>query len=272
MARLLIYREDLKVILIKQNGKWILPNLSFTSQTKLKHQIKELLGFSIETSGKKHAGTILARRVFGGIKDNVRWVDLEEASQVFEKSSSELKKWVNDDIAFSTKKQLDSIEEVFNKFDTENLEIYLCGGWAIDFLVGRVLRPHVDIDTFVWKKDKEKVRRVMKQLGFSVKDKERKFQNSRDGFQFDNDFVEALNDSFVSGRTARRKGIKWPKETFKELEETKLNSVHVKVIDPRVLYSFLKTKLEYNLKIGGSSGPVGKTKQDLTELKRYLEK
>lgn len=92
MARLLIYREDLKVVLIKQNGEWVLPNLSFTSRTKLKHQVKELLGFSVETSGKKHAGVLLARRVFGGIKDKVRWVNLEEASQVFEKSSSELKK------------------------------------------------------------------------------------------------------------------------------------------------------------------------------------
>lgn len=161
---------------------------------------------------------------------------------------------------------------MFSKFDTENLEIYLGGGWAIDFIVGRVLRPHVDIDTFIWKKDKEKVRKVMKQLGFSVRDKESKFQNSRDGFQFDNDLVESLNGGFVSGRSLNHEGIKWSKEAFEKSVTAKLEDVVVKVINPKPLYEFLQLKLDYYLEHGKSSGPVGKTKQDLEALEKYLEK
>lgn len=272
MSRLLIYREDLKVSLIKQNGNWTPPTPPSNNLEELKRKVQGLLGFTIETNEKRYGDILLARRVFGNIKDNVRWVDLEETAYAFDKTSTEIKTWIEEDMAFTAKKQLDLIKDVFGAFGNEGLEIYLCGGWAIDFFVERVLRPHVDIDTLVWKRDKEKVAKVMKQLGFSVKDKERKFQNSRDGFQFDNDFVESLNDGFVSGRSLDHEGIKWPKETFEKSVTAKLENVVVTVINPKPLYEFLKLKLDSYLKHSKSSGPVEKTKQDLAELKKYLER
>lgn len=270
MSRLLIYREDLKVSLIKQNGDWVPPTLIPDDQVELNRKVQELLGFAVVTNEKRHNDILLVRRVFGDVKDNVRWANLEEAADAFEKTSTEVKAWIEEDIAFSAKKQLGLIKDVFSAFSKEGLEIYLCGGWAIDFLVGKVLRPHVDIDTLVWKRDKERVARVMRQLGYLVEDKERKFQNSLDGFQFDNDFIEKLNGGFISGRSLTNEGIKWPKETFEKSVTAKLEDVAVKVINPKPLYKFLK--LDYYLKHSESSGPVGKTKQDLAELKKYLER
>ena len=164
------------------------------------------------------------------------------------------------------------IEKVLKAFEKEELEIYLCGGWAVDFLAGVVSRPHVDIDTLIWKKDKEKISEIMKKLGFLVKDKERKFQNSLDGFQFDMDFVEQLDNGFVSGKSSNHGGINWPKETFEKPITGRLGDLEARVINPKSLYEFLKFKLANKLKQSRGSGPVDKTRQDILALEKYHDR
>jgi hypothetical protein len=43
---------------------------------------------------------------------------------------------------------------------------WLRGGWALDFLLGRVTRPHGDIDFFVWEEDANAFARLLGQRGF----------------------------------------------------------------------------------------------------------
>lgn len=272
MNLLLIYREDFKVVLVRLDDRWVVPRIQTTDPNEIKKYIRDLLGFTIETIGSKHEDIIVAKRVFGEVKDNTKWVDLEDASKPFAKSSQELKMLVEKDVEYSTKKQLLLIEKVLKAFEKEELEIYLCGGWAVDFLAGVVSRPHVDIDTFIWKKDKGRISEIVKNLGFLVKDKGRKFQNSLEGFQFDMDFVEQIESGFVSGKSSDHEGIKWSKETFEKPVTTKFGNVTANVINPQSLYEFLKSKLEYNLKHGKSSGPLEKTRQDILVLEKYLDR
>ena len=52
-----------------------------------------------------------------------------------------------------TAHQVALIEEFFALAGSVGAECWLRGGWALDFLLGRVTRPHGDIDLFVWAHD-----------------------------------------------------------------------------------------------------------------------
>jgi hypothetical protein len=270
MTPILIYREDFKVALEKRDGDWVVPSIRESDTGVIKQYIKDLLGFTIAVN-REHEDIIVAKRVFGDLKSKTRWVNLEEASKAFGKNSQDLEKLIKKDVDYTSKKQLLLIKKVFKEFEKEDLEIYLGGGWAVDFLTGYVSRPHVDIDTFIWKKDKKKISEKMKKLGFLIKDKERKFQNSLDGFQFDMDFVEQVDNGFVSGKSSNHEGINWPKETFEKPITGRLEDVEARVINPKPLYEFLKLKLASKLKQVRGSGPVEKTRQDILALERYLD-
>lgn len=269
MTKLLIYRKDLKILLTKKGDGWELPSFSSENPTEIKHQAKELLGFSIEISGTKYEDVIFANRVFGDQKENSKWVNLEKASGLLNVETRKLRELIDEDINNVAKKQLSLINEVFQAFKKEKLQIFLCGGWAVDFLIGKITRPHVDVDTMVWKKDKEKIKNIMENLGFSVKDKERKFQNEKNGVQFDTDFVETSGNKFVTGKTGQIKT--WFKDTFDEAVEAELENVKVKIINPNSLLNILEYKLKYYRKNAKkASGPVEKTKREIELMKRYL--
>ena len=46
--------------------------------------------------------------------------------------------------------QLDAIAEVRDLSRRLGVDVWLRGGWAVDFSVGRVTREHADVDWFVW--------------------------------------------------------------------------------------------------------------------------
>ena len=41
--------------------------------------------------------------------------------------------------------------------DASELEHWFFGGWAVDLWVGRLTRPHDDIDVLVWREDEARV-------------------------------------------------------------------------------------------------------------------
>ncbi len=46
------------------------------------------------------------------------------------------------------------------------IECWLRGGWALDFLLGRVTRPHEDIDLFVWAADAARLVSLLEDHGY----------------------------------------------------------------------------------------------------------
>jgi len=235
-------------------------------------QCSPAVDFTVEAENEDEAVKKLMEETKGHVgdqKENSKWVNPEEASGLLNVETRKLRELIDEDISNVAKKQLSLINEVFQAFKKENLQIFLCGGWAVDFLIGKITRPHVDVDTMVWKKDKEKVRNIMKNLGFNVKDKERKFQNEKYGVQFDTDFIETRGSKFVIGKSVHIKT--WQKYTFDESVETELENVKVKIINPNSLLNFLEYKLAYyENSAKKSSGPVEKTKREIGLMKRYL--
>ncbi|GAB3078201.1 nucleotidyltransferase domain-containing protein [Micromonospora schwarzwaldensis] len=56
-----------------------------------------------------------------------------------------------------TERQLGAIREVVELADADDIEVWLRGGWAMDFHLGAVSRPHVDVDWYCWRRDAERL-------------------------------------------------------------------------------------------------------------------
>ncbi|MGW5671662.1 nucleotidyltransferase domain-containing protein [Micromonospora sp. NPDC003776] len=52
-----------------------------------------------------------------------------------------------------TGRQLDAIGEVRELAGRAGIAVWLRGGWAVDFHLGEVTRPHVDVDWYCWRRD-----------------------------------------------------------------------------------------------------------------------
>ncbi|WP_255510129.1 nucleotidyltransferase domain-containing protein [Micromonospora sp. AP08] len=50
-------------------------------------------------------------------------------------------------------RQLDAIREVVELTGAATIAVWLRGGWAMDFHLGAVSRPHVDVDWYCWRRD-----------------------------------------------------------------------------------------------------------------------
>ena len=50
--------------------------------------------------------------------------------------------------------------------DSAELEHWFFGGWAVDLWVGRLTRPHDDIDVLVWRRDESRVHEALRSAGW----------------------------------------------------------------------------------------------------------
>jgi GNAT superfamily N-acetyltransferase len=66
-----------------------------------------------------------------------------------------------------TARQLELIDQFMALAAGAGIDCWLRGGWALDFLLGRMTRPHGDIDLFLWAADAARLLRVLRQHGFA---------------------------------------------------------------------------------------------------------
>jgi hypothetical protein len=65
------------------------------------------------------------------------------------------------------REQLDALDELHRRFEDERVEYWLFGGWAVDFHVGSVTRPHGDLDLAIWFDDLPRVARLLHEDGWA---------------------------------------------------------------------------------------------------------
>lgn len=63
--------------------------------------------------------------------------------------------------------QLKVIDEITQLAIEQGIELWLEGGWAMDFFLGEVTRDHEDIDWFMWVKDGPTLSSVLIEHGFT---------------------------------------------------------------------------------------------------------
>ncbi|MBE1442397.1 nucleotidyltransferase domain-containing protein [Paenibacillus sp. OAS669] len=62
--------------------------------------------------------------------------------------------------------QLNILTEIQALCTKLNVRCWLRGGWAVDFLLGKITRPHEDIDLVVWARHRQRVERALKDAGY----------------------------------------------------------------------------------------------------------
>jgi hypothetical protein len=65
-------------------------------------------------------------------------------------------------------RQLGLISEVVAIASEARVEVWLRGGWAMDFFLGDVTRDHVDIDWFAWTADAQVLQDALRRQGYQA--------------------------------------------------------------------------------------------------------
>lgn len=110
-------------------------------------------------------------------------------------------------------RQLELIEELFAVAEGATIECWLRGGWALDFLLGRVTRSHGDVDLFIWAADAPRLldllgRRGFGEMGGPPPEQQRNLH--KDGIEF---HVTLLERSAAGVVTA---GVRWADSPWPE--------------------------------------------------------
>lgn len=61
---------------------------------------------------------------------------------------------------------LDALESAAMALEGAGLDHWFFGGWAVDLWVGRLTRPHDDIDVLVWRRDEHRVDEALAAAGW----------------------------------------------------------------------------------------------------------
>lgn len=63
--------------------------------------------------------------------------------------------------------QLAMIGELTSRLVAAQIPHWLFGGWAVDFLVGEITRPHSDVDLMIWRRDAPAFRQLLLEQGYT---------------------------------------------------------------------------------------------------------
>jgi hypothetical protein len=59
--------------------------------------------------------------------------------------------------------QLAALKSVSAAFDSDGIDYWLFGGWAVDFDAGEITRAHSDVDLAVWRDDLDRIVELLQQ-------------------------------------------------------------------------------------------------------------
>lgn len=65
-----------------------------------------------------------------------------------------------------SRRQLRIIGEITDVAAANGVDVWLRGGWAMDFFLGELTRPHVDVDWFCWAADADRLASGLHDRGF----------------------------------------------------------------------------------------------------------
>jgi hypothetical protein len=127
--------------------------------------------------------------------------------------------------------QLAALERLHAVLTCEDVAYWLFGGWAVDFHVGRVTRPHADLDLAVWYDDRSRVAALLTAEGWThapEPDEDGYTCYERDGIRLELAFLacDARHQVYTPLREGRGE---WPADAFGE-EVCELSGVRARVI------------------------------------------
>lgn len=161
-----------------------------------------------------------------------------------------------------TELQLQIINEVNRICEANEIPLWLRGGWAIDFLLGRITRSHEDIDLVSWVSNREVIEEALVGSGFErfpISDRQTDFRKNGVDIQF-------LYMTLTDGTITPHKLPEWvwradslPPEMYR------LNGISMRLVSPEQL---LEEKQVYE-QIGRK--PRDKDQESKRILKKIIE-
>ena len=70
------------------------------------------------------------------------------------------------DLPSTVREQLAAISSLGGVLGQDGLDYWLFGGWAVDLWVGRITRPHDDIDVAAWRRDSDRIKTALEAAGW----------------------------------------------------------------------------------------------------------
>jgi hypothetical protein len=137
----------------------------------------------------------------------------------------------NDRIA----RQLRLIAEISALAERIGVEVWLRGGWAVDFTLGEVTRDHRDIDWFTWAETLPALRAALTERGFRpdlVADESVQYDVVKDGEDLQFALLARNTDSAVVVAGGRYAGEPWPAGLL-DAEPGRIGDQRCPVINPR---------------------------------------
>ncbi|MET8293860.1 nucleotidyltransferase domain-containing protein [Streptomyces sp. NPDC005180] len=129
-----------------------------------------------------------------------------------------------------TERQLSMIREVRDL----GLQLWLRGGWAMDFWLGEVTREHEDVDWFAWAGDAERLRSLLVGRGYEVlREDDQQLDVVRDGEEHGFAFVTRRRpDGRVVVAGGPWAGTPWPEGLLDGVEPGRLGGLECPVASP----------------------------------------
>lgn len=172
------------------------------------------------------------------------------------------------DPAFSnqTESQLKLLSEISTICATIECKFWLRGGWAIDFLLAKVTRPHDDIDLIAWIQNREQLERGLAKAGYEQTSVKEQFRGRQSDFSKDGvDITFAYITNTDDGSIIMNGLPEWVWRPDSLLSQNfMLNGISANVLHPRQL---LEEKEVYK-RIGREPRP--KDKDSKTILHRVI--
>jgi hypothetical protein len=132
--------------------------------------------------------------------------------------------------------QLAVLAHLDDLFGREHIRFWLRGGWALDFMVGRVTRPHADLDLVLWNRRRSRAHATLLASGFRL-ERTLPVQTDwqKDGVEITCIYLARRPDgTIVTVGTAYGLEWEWAPEAL-PLRRHHLGGVHARVVNPRQL-------------------------------------
>ena len=127
--------------------------------------------------------------------------------------------------------QLEGLDRALRLFESEGVESWLFGGWAVDFHVGAVTRAHADVDLAVWAADLDRIAAALAGDGWAHAPEEGEDGYTgyeREGVRLELAFLVRLAHGQIA--TPTRDGFAfWPADAFAD-ETRELAGVRARLI------------------------------------------
>lgn len=164
--------------------------------------------------------------------------------------------------------QLALIRDITERLSGHSIAHWLFGGWAVDFLLSQITRPHNDIDFCLWQTDVQRVSRLLVAAGYTAHastfpDESLKFTKLGERITF---CLLAYNGRGQIVTPGRYADWPWPKGSFGQ-RTAELLDVSCPVIS---LEGLLDAK--QGMAVHPYGAPLGdKDRADIAHLQRLLQ-